>query len=88
MIGAMVQPLPALAQSFETYHCADGTQFILGMYPRDQRAYLQIDGRAVTLKKSLIATGRRYSGSGVGLTITARGAVLRHALRPATACEL
>jgi len=30
----------AHAQSFESYRCADGTQFIVGFYPHDSRAHL------------------------------------------------
>ena len=78
----------ASAQTFDSYRCADGTHFILAFYPSDKRAYLQIDGRAVTLKKSLAVSGRRYSGSGVSLVMTATGALVKHVWRPVTACEL
>jgi membrane-bound inhibitor of C-type lysozyme len=87
-IGAFAQPSPASTQTFDTFRCADGTSFILAFYPADKRAYLQIDGHAVTLKKSLTGPGRRYSGGSVNLSLTTRGALLRHARRPATACEL
>jgi hypothetical protein len=86
--GLLARALPASAQTFDSYRCVDGTHFILAFYPSDKRAYLQIDGRAVTLKKSLIVSGRRYSGSGVSLVITATGALIRHVRRPMTACEL
>jgi hypothetical protein len=78
----------ASAQTFDSYRCSDGTHFILAFYPGDKRAYLQIDGRAVTLKKSLTMPGRRYSGSGVSLVMTATGVLIRHLRRPVTACEL
>ncbi|MGA8318426.1 MAG: MliC family protein [Bradyrhizobium sp.] len=84
----VAQVSPASAQSFNSYHCADGTHFILAFYPNDKRAFLQIDGRAVTLKKGLTVSGRRYSGSGVSLMMTASGALIRHVRRPVTACEL
>lgn len=87
-LGLVAQSSPASAQTFESYRCADGTDFILAFYPGDERAYLQIDGRAVTLKKSLTAFGRRYSGSGVNLTMMATGALIKHLRRPVTACEL
>ncbi|MVT68280.1 hypothetical protein GPL21_24590 [Bradyrhizobium pachyrhizi] len=78
------------AQSaFRNYHCADGTQFIAGFFNGDTRAHLQLDGKAVTLKKRLSLTGTRYRGGGVTLEISRAGlARLRHARRPATACEL
>jgi len=78
----------AHAQSFGSYRCADGTQFIVGFYPYDSRAHLQIDGRAVTLKKRLALSGARYSGSGVTLTITKAGTAIRHVKRRVTACGL
>ena len=78
----------ASAQTFDSYRCSDGTHFILAFYPSDKRAYLQIDGRAVTLKKGLTVSEKRYSGSGVSLVITATGVLIRHLRRPVTACEL
>jgi membrane-bound inhibitor of C-type lysozyme len=78
---------PALAQTFQNYRCADGTQFIAGFYQHDSRAYLQVDGTAVTLARRLTLSGSRYSGSGVTLKITKSGITLRHARRPTTACE-
>jgi hypothetical protein len=86
--GFIAQASPALAQTFDSYRCADGTHFILAFYPGDKRAYLQIDGQAVTLKKSLALPGKRYSGGGVNLVMTATGIRLKHVRRPATACEL
>lgn len=52
------------AQTFQTYRCADGTQFIVGLYDDDKRAFLQIDGEPVTLAKRLAVSGARYSGGG------------------------
>lgn len=86
--GAVAGPSAALAQSFESYRCADGTRFIVGFYRYDSRAHLQIDGRTVTLKKGLSFSGARYSGGGVTLVITKAGTTIRHVKRPVTACEL
>jgi membrane-bound inhibitor of C-type lysozyme len=79
---------PALAQTFQSYHCADGTQFLVGFFQNDSRAFLQIDGRAVTLPRRLTLSGSRYSGGGVTLKITGAGTTVKHARRPTTACEL
>ena len=79
---------PASAQTFQSYHCAEGTRFIVAFYDFDSRAHLQIDGQAVTLPKRLTLSGSRYSGGGVTLTITKAGVTVRHARRPATACEV
>jgi membrane-bound inhibitor of C-type lysozyme len=85
---AAVGVSPALAQTFQNYRCADGTQFIVGFFEYDQRAYLQIDGRAVTLGRRLTLSGSRYSGSGVTLKFSKTGTTVRHAKRPTTVCEL
>jgi membrane-bound inhibitor of C-type lysozyme len=80
---------PVLAlTTFENYRCADGSRFIVGFFQYDKRAHIQIDGRAVTLAKRLALSGSRYSGGGVTLKITKAGTTLKHAKRPATACEL
>src|SRR5260370_41712434 len=86
--GILAAAPRALAQSFQTYRCADGTQFIVAFYAYDARAYMQIDGRPVTLAKRLALSGSRYSGSGVTLKITRTSTTVTHAKRPMTACEL
>jgi membrane-bound inhibitor of C-type lysozyme len=78
----------ALAQTFQNYRCADGTQFIVGFFEYDKRAHMQIDGRAVTLAKRFGLSGSRYSGGGVTLKIGKAGTTIKHAKRPVTACEL
>ena len=87
--GIAAGAAPAVAQqtSFQSYRCADGSQFIVGFFQYDTRAHLQIDGRAVTLGKRLALSGSRYSGGGVTLKITKAGTTLKHAKRPTTACE-
>jgi hypothetical protein len=64
-----------------------GTQFVVGFFPYDRRAHLQIDGKAVTLGKRIALSGSRYSGGGVTLKITKAGTTVKHGKRPATACE-
>jgi membrane-bound inhibitor of C-type lysozyme len=88
--GTLVARSQASAQStFRNYRCTDGTQFIVGFFQYDSRAHLQLDGKAVTLLKRLTLSGSRYSGGGVTLRITKAGlATLKHAKRPATACEV
>ena len=80
---------PALAQTtFQTYRCADGTEFIVGFFQYDKRAHLQVDGKAVTLKKRLALSGARYSGGGVTLRTAKAGTTLKVGKRPVTACQL
>src|SRR5437879_10962211 len=86
--GVATTSSPAFAQTFQSYRCADGSQFIVGFFEYDKRAHMQINGRAVTLGKRLALSGARYSGGGVTLKITKTGTTLKHAKRPTTACEL
>ena len=82
-------PTPAHAQGFQTYHCADGTQFVVGFYPYDSRAFVQIDGREITLPRRLALFGTRYSGGDVTLKMTRSGATtIRHAKRRESVCSV
>ena len=89
--GTLAGPAPVLAQdtTVRSYHCADGTNFIVGFFPYDKRAHVEIDGGEATLLKRLSLSGTRYSGRGVTLSIAKSGAVtIKHAKRPVTACNL
>ena len=78
----------ALAQTFQNYRCADGTQFLVANYPNDSRMYLEIDGGPVTLKRRVSIWGTRYSGGGVTLKFSRAGRMtVKHPGRPETACE-
>jgi membrane-bound inhibitor of C-type lysozyme len=89
--GTLVGLAPVLAQgtTVQSYHCADGTNFIVGFFPYDKRAHLEIDGGEATLLKRLSLSGARYSGGGMTLLIAKSGAVMvKHAKRPVTVCNL
>jgi membrane-bound inhibitor of C-type lysozyme len=87
-IRAVTGASPAAAQTFQTYHCADGSQFMVGFFQYDKRAHLQIDGRAVALAKRLALYGARYSGGGVTLRIKKGVTSIKHGNRPASVCSL
>ena len=80
----------AAAQSkFQTYRCADGTEFIVGFFQYDKRAHMQVDGKAVTLHKRATFIGSRYSGGGVTMRTTKKaGTTLKVGKRKTTACQL
>ncbi|MBI5262855.1 MAG: MliC family protein [Bradyrhizobium sp.] len=86
--GTLACTLPCIAQTFQSYRCADGTRFIVGFYRSDPRAYIQIDGHEVTLGKRPTFSGVRYSGRGITLQIGKTGTTVKHLKRPATTCEL
>lgn len=91
LAALFASPAAAFAQAttFRTYHCADGTEFIVGFYPYDSRAYVQIDGGAVMLPKRVAISGTRYSSRGITLRITNDGrTTVKRARRAETACEV
>ena len=88
LVGLVTGASPAAAQTFRTYGCADGTQFIVGFFQYDKRAHLQIDGKAVALSKRIALSGSRYSGGGIVLNIAKAGATIKHGKRPASACSV
>jgi membrane-bound inhibitor of C-type lysozyme len=78
----------AAQTTFQTYRCADGTEFIVGFFQYDKRAHMQVDGKAVTLQKRVALTGARYSGGGVTLRTQKSGTTLKVGKRKVTACQL
>jgi membrane-bound inhibitor of C-type lysozyme len=85
---ALLTVLPAAAQTFRTYACADGSQFVAAFYPSDpKRAHLQIDGKAVALKRGVALSGSRYRGGGIALRITKAGVTVKRGNHPASACS-
>lgn len=87
LAGGMVDARPVAAQTFQNYHCADGTNFIVGFYDYDKRAFVQIDGTSLPLKKRVTLSGARYAGAGITLKIGKAGTTVQHLKRPVTACE-
>src|SRR3954469_2570809 len=88
-LGAVLSavPLAATAETFQTYVCADGSQFVAAFYPQDpRRAHLQIDGRAVALTRRVALSGSRYAGNGLTLKISKAGTSIQRGRRPAAAC--
>ena len=88
LLAPVTGALPAAAQTFKSYGCADGTQFIVGFFQYDKRAHLQIDGKAVALTRRLALSGTRYTGGGTTLKITKAGTTIKHGKRPASVCSV
>ena len=79
----------AAQTTFQTWRCADGTEFIVGFFQYDKRAHMQVDGKAVTLHKRATFIGARYSGGGVTMRTTKKaGTTLKVGKRKTTACQL
>jgi len=68
--GILIGQSPVFAQTFRTYNCYDGSQFILAFFEGDKRAHLQLDGKAITLPKRISLSGSRYAKGDISLRIT------------------
>ena len=79
--GILTGQLPVFAQTFRTYNCYDGSQFILAFFEGDKRAHLQLDGKAVTLPKRISLSGSRYAKGDISLRITKTGITLKRGKR-------
>jgi membrane-bound inhibitor of C-type lysozyme len=61
---------PVVAQTFLTYSCLDGSEFVAAFLAGDRSAYLHLDGKAMTLSRRLSLSGTRYTKGDVTLRIT------------------
>ena len=70
----------AQAQTYYHYECEDGGSFDVAFYPETRAAYLQIDGKSLTLPKSFSFISQRFSKNGVVLAMRGGGkAIIRRA---------
>jgi membrane-bound inhibitor of C-type lysozyme len=89
VLAACASPAAAQTGTFQSYTCADGTRFTAAYYQHDpKQAHLQIDGKAVALRKRFTLTGTRYSGSGIILVLAKIGVTIKHGRRRTTACSV
>jgi membrane-bound inhibitor of C-type lysozyme len=65
----------AAPQTFLTFHCGDGTEFVATLY-QGTRAYVQLDGKAMTLPRRLSLSGTRYSSGDITLRVKGNSATL------------
>jgi membrane-bound inhibitor of C-type lysozyme len=78
---------PASAQKFFNYACADGSQLVAAFVPQSKSAYVQLDGKAMTLPQRLAASGARYAKSGVTFWIKGNSARLKRPKKKWTQCS-
>src|SRR5262249_53161730 len=74
--GLVIGSSSASGQTFLTYHCRDGSEFVVAFVERDRSAYLQLDGKAVSLRQRLSLSGSRYAKGDISLRITKTGTTL------------
>jgi membrane-bound inhibitor of C-type lysozyme len=80
-IGVLIGQPPVFGQSIATYHCRDGSEFVLALYEYDRRAHVQLDGKAVALSKRVSLSGTRYAKGDITLRIMKTGATLKRGKR-------
>ena len=73
--------LSVFAQTFLTYRCRDGSEFIVAFYEGDKRAHLQLDGKAIALQRRMSISGSRYAKGDITLRITKTVTTLKRGKR-------
>jgi membrane-bound inhibitor of C-type lysozyme len=76
LAGAAIASL-ARGQDFQTFHCADGTEFVTAFYAGTRSAYVQLDGKALTLPRRISVTRPRYAAGNITLWMKDGRATLR-----------
>jgi membrane-bound inhibitor of C-type lysozyme len=76
-----ISQLSVLAQTFLTYRCRDGSEFIVAFYEGDKRAHLQLDGKAIVLQGRISLSGSRYAKGDITLRITKTVTTLKRGKR-------
>jgi membrane-bound inhibitor of C-type lysozyme len=71
----------ALAQTFSTYQCRDGAQFVAAFYKGEKAVHLQLDGKTMRLPKRVAAIGTRYAKGDITLRIMKTGTTLQRGTR-------
>ena len=80
-VGIVMGQLPVLAQTFLTYHCQDGAEFVVAFFERERLARLQLDGSTVVLSKRVSLSGLRYAKGDITLRITKSVTTLKRGKR-------
>ena len=85
--GMLNQAVPVLAQTAYTYQCRDGAEFVFAVFEGRRAAYVQLDGKHLTLPQRLWLGAKRYSKSGIAITTKGNTAVLKRSGKK-TDCEI
>jgi membrane-bound inhibitor of C-type lysozyme len=75
--GTMWLAAPAQSETYYLYRCANGAEFEVALFADTRAAYIQLDGRAITLPKSFSVTGTRYRKAGVTFWFRGERATIR-----------
>lgn len=75
------------AQTFLQYRCDDGAQLSVMFQDKQRRAFMQLDGKSLTLPQRLAASGGRYAKGGVTFWIKGDAAQLKRPKHKRTQCK-
>lgn len=78
---------PSSAQTFLQYRCDDGAQLSVMFQDKQRRAFMQLDGKSLTLPQRLAASGGRYAKGGVTFWIKGDAAQLKRPKHKWTQCK-
>lgn len=78
---------PSSAQTFLQYRCDDGAQLSVMFQDKQRRAFMQLDGKSLTLPQRLAASGGRYAKGGVTFWIKGSEAQLKRPKHKWTQCK-
>jgi membrane-bound inhibitor of C-type lysozyme len=83
-----ISAAPAAAQTFLTLRCVDGTELVAAFFQGTRSAYVQLDGKAMTLlpRRLFSLSGTRYASGGITLRIKGTAATLSRG-RQSTECS-
>jgi membrane-bound inhibitor of C-type lysozyme len=84
LLGAaaiVIVQAPAVAQTFFTYSCLDGSEFVVAFFAGERSAHLQLDGKAMSLPRRLSLSGTRYAKGDITLRITKAVTTLKRGKR-------
>jgi membrane-bound inhibitor of C-type lysozyme len=74
--GAM-SPIPARSETYHFYRCENGAEFEVALFSDTRAAYVQLDGKAMTLPRFFSITGTRYRKAGVTFWFRGERATIR-----------
>jgi membrane-bound inhibitor of C-type lysozyme len=87
LIALASSAAPSFAQAYLQYRCDDGAQISVAFVDNSKAAFVQLDGKAMTLPLRLSAWGLRYKKSGVTLWIKGNDTRLKRPKNNWTQCK-
>ena len=69
------------AQTFHTYHCRDGSEFVIAFFEGERVAHIQLDGKAIALPQRMSLRGFRYKKGDITLRLTKTVTTLKRSNR-------